>query len=252
MKLQHSLGGLENLGPVNLEKNVFVQEWEKRIFGIHTVMMAESAHLAEALPRYPVGELPTSFKETWTWASLRTGAEAMQPFEYFKYRYYEKWLMGISQYFVDKGYVDGEELKQLTMNYAVSPATALPVKPNPALKEQILDYLNRGDSGLRALPAPPRFAVGDEVVVADPLAADHTRLPGYLRNKVGVVTEVYPGAFEYFVSTGPDGLEGAMSVYCVRFEAEAIWGKDMCEPNTKIYADLFDVYIAGKSQDAGH
>ena len=46
MRLQHYLGGLENLGPVNFfDKKVFMAEWEKRIFGIHTVMMAESAHL---------------------------------------------------------------------------------------------------------------------------------------------------------------------------------------------------------------
>ena len=44
VRLQHYLGGLENLGPVNFfEKKVFMAEWEKRIFGIHTVMMAESA-----------------------------------------------------------------------------------------------------------------------------------------------------------------------------------------------------------------
>ena len=36
MKLQHNLGGLENLGPVNVETQVFVEPWEKRIFGIHT------------------------------------------------------------------------------------------------------------------------------------------------------------------------------------------------------------------------
>ncbi|RPH80597.1 MAG: nitrile hydratase subunit beta, partial [Nitrospiraceae bacterium] len=46
MRLQHYLGGLENLGPVNFfDKKVFMAEWEKRIFGIHTVMMAESTHL---------------------------------------------------------------------------------------------------------------------------------------------------------------------------------------------------------------
>jgi nitrile hydratase beta subunit len=244
MKLQHALGGLENLGPVNLEKNVFVQDWEKRIFGIHTVMMAESAHLVGALPKYPVDQLPTSFKETWTWASLRTGAEAMQPFEYFKFRYYEKWLMGISQYFVDAGYISADELTRLTDDYRAAPDKTLPEQPNPALKTQILDYLNRGDSGLRTIAQTPRFALGDTVTVADPLAADHTRLPGYLRNKKGVVAEVYPGAFEYFVSTGPDGLEGAMHVYCVAFDAADIWGRDMCEPNTTIYADLFDVYLA--------
>jgi len=243
MKLQHSLGGLENLGPVNLDTRVFVQEWEKRIFGIHTVMMAESAHLDEALPRYPVAALPTTFRETWTWASLRTGAEAMQPFEYFKYRYYEKWLMGISQFFVDRGYVAAGDLERLTAHYRQLPGAPLPQQPNPALKTQIAAYLDRGDSGLRPAPAARRFAVGDTVRVADPAAVDHTRLPGYLRNKKGVVTEVYPGAFAYFVSTGPDGLDGPMPVYCVKFDAADIWGAALCEPHTTIYADLFDPYL---------
>lgn len=243
MKLQHYLGGLEGLGPVNLEKRVFVAEWEKRIFGIHTVMMAESTHLAHALPKYPIAQMPTTFKETWTWASLRTGAEGMQPFEYFKYRYYEKWLMGISQFFVDRGYVAAEELATLTEHYRANPGAPLPAQPNLALKEQVVRYLNHGDSGLRAPITPVRFAVGDTVYVADPKAADHTRLPGFLRNKKGTVTEVYSGAYEYFVSTGPDGLVGPQHVYCVSFDASDIWGADKSEPHTLIYADLFDVYL---------
>ncbi|WP_295957038.1 nitrile hydratase subunit beta [Rhodoferax sp.] len=243
MKLQHSLGGLENLGPVSVEPKVFVQDWEKRIFGIHTVMMAESTHLADALPQYPVASLPTAFKDHWTWASLRTGAEGMQPFEYFKYRYYEKWLMGISQFFVDKGYISADELAAQTAHYRAQPAAPLPDQPNTAIKDQIVDYLLRGDSGLRPLPHPPKFSTGQNVTVADPLAADHTRLPGYLRNKQGTVSEVYPGAFEYFVSTGPDGLEGAMPVYRVAFEAADIWGARFSEPHTTIYADLFEVYL---------
>lgn len=243
MKLQHYLGGLENLGPVSLEKNVFVSEWEKRIFGIHTVMMAESRHLSDALPQYPVAELGTSFNETWTWASLRTGAEGMQPFEYFKYRYYEKWLMGITQFFIDRGYVTAAEMAELVKTYRDNPAQALPDQPNAALKQQIVRYLNEGDSGLRPATAAPLFAVGQTVYVADPEAADHTRLPGFLRNKKGTVTEVYPGAFEYFVTTGPDGLAGPQHVYCVSFAAEDIWGEEKCEPNTVIYADLFETYI---------
>jgi len=243
MKLQHALGGLENLGPVNLEPKVFVQDWEKRIFGIHTVMMAESAHLSKALPRYPIDTLPTAFKENWTWASLRTGAEGMQPFEYFKYRYYEKWLMGISQFFVDKGYITADELASETARFRQAPEAALPDQPNTAIKDQIVDYLLRGDSGLRPLPHTPRFALGQAVTVADPPAADHTRLPGYLRHKQGTVAEVYAGAFEYFVSTGPDGLEGPMPVYRIAFDASDIWGASFSEPNTVIYADLFEVYL---------
>lgn len=249
MKLQHALGGLENLGPVSLETRVFVQEWEKRIFGIHTVMMAESAHLAEALPRYPMASLPTTFKHTWTWASLRTGAEGMQPFEYFKFRYYEKWLMGISQFFVDEGYITTQELAWWTAHYRVQPDAPLPERFSETIKRQIVDYLLQGDSSLRPLPHAPRFTVGQAVQVADPAAADHTRLPGYLRNKKGVVREVYPGAFEYFCSTGPDGLEGPMPVYRIAFDASDIWGPDLCEPNTTIYADLFEVYLQSRTPE---
>jgi nitrile hydratase subunit beta len=243
MKLQHALGGLENLGPVSLDPRVFVQDWEKRIFGIHTVMMAESAHLAEALPKYPVASLPTTFKHTWTWASLRTGAESMQPFEYFKFRYYEKWLMGISQFFVDQGYISTDELARLTAHYRIQPDAPLPDRPSDPIRRQVVDYLLHGDSSLRPLPQAPRFSAGQTVHVADPAAADHTRLPGYLRNKKGTVSEVYPGAFEYFRSTGPDGLEGPMPVYRVAFDARDIWGPDLCEPNTTICADLFEVYL---------
>ncbi len=115
----------------------------------------------------------------------------MQPFEYFKYRYYEKWLMGISQFFIDHGYVAAEELATLTEHYRANPDAPLPERPNPPLKAQVVRYLYHGDSGLRdTLVAPARFAVGDTVCVADPEAADHTRLPGFLRNKKGTITDV--------------------------------------------------------------
>lgn len=174
MKLQHHLGGLENLGPVNLDTRVFVQAWEKRIFGIHTVMMAESAHLADALPRYPLASLPTAFREDWSWASLRTGAEGMQPFEYFKYRYYEKWLMGISQFFIDRGYVTPAELESRTAHYRNAPEAPLPDAPNAALSSQIVSYLEQGDSPLRPSTKATRFAFGDSVRVQDLETVDHT------------------------------------------------------------------------------
>jgi nitrile hydratase beta subunit len=243
MKLQHALGGLQNLGPVHLETRVFVEEWEKRIFGIHTVMMAESAHLADALPRYPIEALPTTFRDNWTWASLRTGAESMQPFEYFKFRYYEKWLMGISQFFIDRGYITADELAQTIAHYRAQPDAPLPDRPNEPVRMQIVDYLTRGDSGQRPTPSPPRFTVGQAVVVADPPPVAHTRLPGYLRHQRGTVSEVYRGAYNYFVSTGADGIGDPMPVYRVAFDPVAIWGDTLTEPRTTIYADLYEAYL---------
>jgi len=243
MKLQHNLGGLQNLGPISVETKVFVEPWEQRIFGIHTVMMAESTHLADALPKYPIADLPTTFRNTWTWASLRAGAEGMQPFEYFKYRYYEKWLMGISQFFIDEGYVSADELSARTQHYRAHPEAPLPDQQSPSIAKQINEYLLKGDSGLHETADAPRLAKGAQVRVADPEAVDHTRLPGYLRNKTGIIDTVYPGAFSYFVSTGPDGIGAAMPVYRVAFTADSIWGPEKSEPNTTIYADLFEAYL---------
>lgn len=101
----------------------------------------------------------------------------------------------------------------------------------------------KGDSGLRPTSQQPRFAEGQEVYVADPPAVDHTRLPGYLRNKKGTISKLYPGAYNYFVSTGPDGIGEPMPVYRVTFKAADIWGDSLCEPNTTIYADLYEVYL---------
>lgn len=119
MKLQHMLGGLEGLGPVLTDTRVFAEEWEKGIFGIHTAMMALS-------PQLPLRRTPSTFDTVWTWADLRKGAEAMNPFDYFKYRYYEKWLGGISGYFVANGYISQAELDARTEEFLGDPEKPLP------------------------------------------------------------------------------------------------------------------------------
>jgi nitrile hydratase len=88
----------------------------------------------------------------------------------------------------------------------------------------------------------PRFSAGEKVFVKDVPTVEHTRLPGYLRNRIGVVDTVYPGTYTYLTSTGPDGIGEAMPVYCVRFDAEAIW-EGNTEKNVTIYADLYEAYL---------
>lgn len=234
MKLQHNLGGVENLGPIDFEKQVFVQPWEERIFGIHVAMMGLSNHL-------PVDSVPTKFKSEWTWADLRKGAEAMHPFEYFKFRYYEKWLGGISSFFVSQGYISQDELDSTTQKYLASELDGLPSGGEPAIDEQIIRYLQVGDSPLRKGNFKPKFKKGDTVTIKDLPPTDHTRLPGYLRNKTGVVDTVYDGAYTYFCKTS-DGLGEPMPVYCIKFDPKDIWD-GMSEDNAFVYADIFETYI---------
>jgi nitrile hydratase len=245
MKLQHSLGGVQNLGPVSTEPRPFVEAWEKRIFGIHVAMMALSRHLRDALPKYDLDSVSSVFDHDWTWGHLRTGAESLNPFDYFKYRYYEKWLGGISGFFVESGYLTQAELDARSAQLR----TGAPQPPaaNPALDidAQVERYLREGDSPQRS-GSKPMFAAGDRVCVRDVPPAAHTRLPGYLRNKSGVVDVVYDGCYAYFFSTGPDGIGAPMPVYCVKFDPKDIWGA-LSEPNSFIYADLFEAYLERES-----
>ena len=235
MKLQHYLGGLEGLPEgLDLEKRVFVQDWEKRIFGIHVAMMGLSNHLGDALPAYPIDEVPTSFRDEWTWADLRTGAESMNPFDYFKFRYYEKWLGGITQFFIDKGYVTAEELES-RISEAVSTAD---VEVAPAIDDQVIAYLRLGDSPRRDV-AHPKFAVGSSVAITDVPADAHSRLPGYLRGKVGIVERVFEGDYGYFTHTG-DGLG----------DPQEIWGPRAEPGPLKLYAELFEAYLSTPEEDS--
>jgi nitrile hydratase len=235
MKLQHYLGGLEGLGPVAFEKRVSVEPWEKRIFGIHVAMMALSSQL-------PLAPTPSGFRTVWTWADLRKGAESLNPFDYFKYRYYEKWLGGISGYFVEKGYITEAELEARTQQILTNPAAAQKKGGDPAIDRRINTYLVEGDSPKRDTNIKPRFSKGDKVFIKSPPTIEHTRLPGFLRNRTGVIDTVYPGTYTYLTSTGPDGIGEAMPVYCVRFNPEEIW-KGNTEKNVTIYADLYEAYL---------
>jgi nitrile hydratase len=241
VKLQHALGGLEGLGPVNYEENVFVEDWERRIFGIHVALMGLSASLRDSLPGYDPQASGTTFRSTWTWADLRKGAEAMNPFDYFKFRYYEKWLGGISAYCVEQGYLSADELAQAAGQFQEGTGTP-PSSAGAGIDDQVIRYLREGDSPRRG-PATPRFPVGDTVVVADPPHGAHTRLPGYLRGHRGVIQTVSESSYTYFCSTGGDGLGDPVPVYVVRFEPAEIWGDTAEATPSPLYAELYEPYL---------
>ena len=244
MKLQHTLGGLEGLDPINFETEVFVEPWEQRIFGIHTAMMALSNHLSTSLPDYEIDQVPTEFKSFWSWGHLRMGAEGMHPFEYFRLRYYEKWLGGISGFFVEEGYISQTELDERTALFLENEPGNQPSvdAEETAIDTQVVKYLTEGDSPLRPLPAPPKFSVGDRVKVKNVPSGEHTRLPGHIRGRVAEVVKIYDGAFTYFFPT-TDGLGTPMPVYSLAFKPEDIWEESLIDSKSVYYNDIFEVYI---------
>jgi nitrile hydratase subunit beta len=239
MKLQHNLGGLEGIEASPVETRVFVEPWEERIFGIHAAMMALS-------PQLDLAPTSSTFNTVWTWADLRKGAEALNPFEYFRLRYYEKWLGGISSYFVANGTITEDELQNRISAIIAGLPTPHPTGGSADIDERIRTYLLVGDSPSRTPATTPRFAVGDAVHVGDPPTVEHTRLPGHLRSRHGIIETVYDGAYTYLCSTGPDGLGEPMPVYCVRFDPDTLWPGNT-EENFVFYADLFETYLSQAS-----
>ena len=87
----------------------------------------------------------------------------------------------------------------------------------------------------------PRFRVGDGVRVRNHNPTTHTRLPGYLRGKIGIIEQDY-GVFA-FPDTHAHGLgENPQHCYSVRFTAQEVWGPSASSRDT-LRVDLFDNYM---------
>jgi len=78
--------------------------------------------------------------------------------------------------------------------------------------------------------------------VKDMPPAVHTRLPGYLRNKTGVVETVYKGAYLYADNVPTDGISTAQPVYLVKFKTRDLW-EDIPDKGDVLYNDCFEVYL---------
>jgi nitrile hydratase len=69
----------------------------------------------------------------------------------------------------------------------------------------------------------------------------HTRLPRYIRGRLGIVQGNHGGFV--FADTRAHGLgDQPQHVYSVRFEARELWGPE-AGPNDAVYIDLWDSYI---------
>ncbi|MEM9483354.1 MAG: SH3-like domain-containing protein, partial [Cyanobacteria bacterium P01_F01_bin.116] len=166
-------------------------------------------------------------------------------FEYFRLRYYEKWLGGISGFFDEEGYITQSELDERTALFledSAPVASPAPGEAATAIDTQVVKYLTEGDSPLRPSSATPKFALGDRVKIKNIPSGDHTRLPGHIRGKVAEVVKVYEGTFTYFFPTS-DGLGTPMPVYSLAFKPADIWDDSLIDPKSVYYNDIFEVYI---------
>ena len=149
----------------------------------------------------------------------RHAIERMPPVEYLSAAYYERTLTAVATLLVEKGVVTAEEL-------AAKAGGAFP--------------LSRPIGPGRG-PAPAQsFAVGERVRVKNEFTGGHTRMPGYIRGKEGVVVGITP-PYPFPDAAGHGMPESWEPTYDVRFRSEDLWPQS-CE-SALIHVGVFQSYL---------
>jgi len=212
----HDMGGMQDMGPVEYEKNepVFHLPWEGRVFALRRGMGAWGK---------------------WNIDASRHAVELVPPADYLRMSYYERQFIAFVEMLVQHNFVTREELERNV------PAGGSP-KAAPALTvEKANSLIARGAPTSRKVIAAPRFKAGQSVRARNINPVGHTRLPRYARGKVGTVwldhgVYVFPDTNAQFLGEKPQ------HVYSVRFAARELWG-DQAAPQDSVYVDMWDDYL---------
>lgn len=209
----HDMGGMHGFGPIDIDEDepLFHDEWEGRVVGI--------ARLAPI--RIPGG--------------ARNAIEQMDPAEYLRSSYYEKWLHARIEGCIATGVITRAEFDAKLAYYSEHPAAAIP----PGQQRAKTPTAAQPSA---AAPAPaPAFAVGDRVRARQIHPQGHTRLPRYIRGKVGEIVQIYhPQELQDAAPLGD--YAGPQPVYAVRFAGGEVWGES-AENNSCILLDMWESYL---------
>lgn len=209
------LGGRMGFGPVvpEADEPVFHAEWEGRALGLTTAC----------------GSL-----RHWSIDESRHARECLPPAIYYSASYYEIWTRGLEALLLSHGLVSAEELERGT-------ADLQPPHERRVSGDAIAAVLARGGPANRPIDTAPKFATGDKVRAKVMHPKTHTRMPGYLTGKCGVIESNSGG--HVFPDTNAHGLgENPQRLYTVVFDGAEVWGAG-AEPGLSISADLWESYL---------
>jgi nitrile hydratase len=201
----HDLGGKQGFGGVvaSPAEPVFHDRWEA---------------VARALVVIVAGAVDASGGE------FRHSIERMEPGHYLTSSYYEHWLTAAATLAVEHGLVALAELEALAggrFPLSGTARAAAVADPGPDVDQ-------------------PRFSVGDRVRVREWHPPGHTRCPGYVRGKTGMVVRVDG------VHSVPDVEAHSQArrhepTYSVRFDANDLWLDG--QRGVLVHVDLWDSYL---------
>jgi nitrile hydratase beta subunit len=212
----HDLGGMQDMGPVQAEKNepVFHEPWQGRAFAFTRAMGAWGK---------------------WNLDAVRFQREQIAPVDYFRMSYYERWVVALAELMLKNRMVTPAELE----SGKPGQDSAKLAPPLTAEKAQIL--VTKGVPASRDVAVAARFHAGERVRARNINPVGHTRLVRYARGKIGTIhmdhgVFLFPDTNALFLGEKPQ------HVYSVRFTARELWG-EQAAPQDSVYIDMWDDYL---------
>lgn len=214
----HDLGGRTGFGPVPVDDDaIFHDDWERHAFAV--------TQLSQVL-----GQFNTD--------AFRHGIEREAPEVYRSISYFDKWIRNGERMLVEGGVVGADAV---TARLVGGISQVDPVRTTDA-------HAAKGRGAARPVDEPPRFSVGDRVMVrrpTDAVASGHTRLPDYVLGQKGTVqminhSWVYPDSHAHGLGEQPQWA------YAVRFAASDLWPDDRLDHgglDHVVHVDLFEPYL---------
>jgi len=210
----HDMGGMQGLGRIEPEPegHAFHAVWEGRV---HAMSLASPTRSNIDAGRHQRELIPGP--------------------EYLRMTYYEKWFRSLSDRLLERGLVTSQE-------YASGRADAGAPKATPRLRASDVEAaLSRSGSYVREIAAPALFKPSDAVRARNINPDGHTRLPRYVRGRVGVI-ERLNGAHVFPDSHAHGKGEDPRPLYTVRFTAQALWG-EAANQRDSVSLDLWEPYL---------
>ena len=212
----HDMGGMDGFGPIPIKNKepVFHATWEARVWAMNTALGAW-------------GE--------WNIDAGRYTLEQLDPALYLSSSYYQRWLYRTENLLVDHGLVSREEIE--------TPPTNRNTKKlqEPLSLDEVLTRQRNTRSARLNDDVAPRYHVGDQVRARNIHPKGHTRIPRYVRGRLGVIDRdhgvfIFPDTNAVFAGKRPQHL------YSVCFTAREIWGTKAVVTD-KVYVDMWDDYL---------
>ncbi|MEM6463822.1 MAG: nitrile hydratase subunit beta [Pseudomonadota bacterium] len=210
------LGGRMGFGPIDPEADepVFHADWERRALGVTLCCGALGA---------------------WNIDESRHVRESLHPADYYASSYYEIWIKALETLLVRHGLVTRQELQ--TGNAGDKAPKGL----KPLAARDVSAVLARGGPCDREITAPARFRVGDRVMVRNINPAHHTRIPGYAKDKTGIVEEV-AGTYVFPDDNAHGKGENPQWLYRIVMQGTDLWGADS-DAALRVSIDAWESYL---------